>query len=67
MARESLVAVLVVTLSGAIVGWGAENRAAADKRVSQAGVAVTLMTIGALSSVALLILALAIRFGPFRI
>jgi magnesium transporter len=46
---------LVVTLTGTLVGLLAERRAANDKRVSQLGVAVILMTTGLISSVGLLI------------
>jgi Mg/Co/Ni transporter MgtE/sporulation protein YlmC with PRC-barrel domain len=46
---------LIVTLTGTFVGLIAERRAAADKRVSQLGVAVILMTTGVVSSVGLLI------------
>jgi magnesium transporter len=48
-------AVLVVTLAGTVVGRLAENRARDGKRVSQLGVAVTLMTVGVISTVALVI------------
>lgn len=46
---------LVVTLTGTLVGLIAERRAATEKRVSQLGVAVILMTTGLISSVGMLI------------
>ena len=46
--------VLLVTLAGTIVGWLAESRARTGKRVSQLGVAVLLMSIGVVATVALL-------------
>jgi magnesium transporter len=49
--------VLLVTLAGTVVGWLAESRARADKRVSQLGVAVTLMSVGVVSTVVLVIAA----------
>jgi hypothetical protein len=47
--------VLIVTLAGAVIGWRAERRSLAGKRVSHLGIAMTLMAIGALSTVVLLI------------
>jgi Mg/Co/Ni transporter MgtE len=49
--------VLLVTLAGTVVGWLAESRARAEKRVSQLGVAVTLMSVGVVSTVVLVIAA----------
>jgi hypothetical protein len=51
------VSVLVVTLIGTLVGRIAERRAMAGRRVSQTGVAVTLMAVGAVSVVSLLVVA----------
>ncbi|MDR3687365.1 MAG: CBS domain-containing protein [Coriobacteriia bacterium] len=48
-------AVLVVTIAGTIIGWFAEKRAAADKKVSQASVSVALMAIGATATVVFVI------------
>ena len=49
--------VLLVTLAGTMVGWLAESRARAGKRVSQLGVAVLLMAVGVVSTVGLFIAA----------
>jgi hypothetical protein len=49
--------VLVVTLVGTFVGFFAESRARAEKRVSQLGVAVTLMSVGVVATVVLMIAA----------
>jgi len=49
------VSVLIVTLAGTVVGWRAEARALADKRVSNLGIAMTLMAVGVISTVVLLI------------
>jgi magnesium transporter len=49
------VSVLLVTLAGTVIGWLAESRARAGKRVSQLGVAVTLMGVGVVSTVVLVI------------
>jgi Mg2+ transporter MgtE len=49
--------VLLVTLAGTLVGFLAESRARADKKVSQVGVAVTLMLVGVVSTVALVLTA----------
>jgi hypothetical protein len=49
--------VLVVTLAGTVVGRLAEHRAAAEKRISHLSVAVILMVVGVVSTVALLIIA----------
>jgi Mg/Co/Ni transporter MgtE len=47
----------IVTLVGTLVGRIAERRAASDRRVSQLGVAVILMSTGLVSSVGLLVVA----------
>jgi hypothetical protein len=49
------VSVLIVTLAGTVIGWRAEARALADKRVSYLGIAMTLMAVGVISTVVLLI------------
>ena len=49
------VSVLIVTLAGTVIGWRAETRALADKRVSYLGIAMTLMAVGVISTVVLLI------------
>jgi len=48
-------AVLVVTIAGTIIGWFAEKRALADKKVSQVSVSIALMAIGATATVVLVI------------
>jgi Mg/Co/Ni transporter MgtE len=49
------ISVLLVTLAGTGIGFIAESRARDGKRVSQLGVAVSLMAVGAVSTVALVI------------
>ena len=51
------VSVLIVTLAGALIGWRAERRSAAGKRVSNLGIAMSLMAIGVISTVVLLVAA----------
>jgi Mg2+ transporter MgtE len=56
-------AVFVVTVAGTFVGWFAERRARADKRVSHVSVSVALMAIGATATVAFVIIAAILTAG----
>ncbi|HEY5539955.1 MAG TPA: CBS domain-containing protein, partial [Coriobacteriia bacterium] len=56
-------AVFIVTVAGTFLGWIAERRVLADKRVSQVSVAVTLMAVGAIATVGLVIAAAMLTSG----